>query len=365
MIVSLITLAIAGAAFAFNASVEQASLALMGAVVLAAGTSRLMGLYVAVIGAGILNLAFTPPHWTLRVGNGDDTVALIIFSAIALVVSAMVASVAELRVAADERAGEAAASAKAQLRLAREADIARAAAEISRTRAGLLSAVSHNLRTPLAAIQASASTLLADGDRIPEPDKTALIETVRDEAVRLSGLVAKVLDLGRIRAGGLELTVEMLDVEGLLQASVHRISPLIGARRISIAVDESARSCEADPVALEQILGNLLENAMRYTAETDTIELTAIRNRGAIELRVIDHGPGVAEADETSIFEAFYRGGQRSESEGTGLGLAIVKAYVVAHHGRVWYETTPGGGATFAVRLLSPSTHGASSVELS
>ncbi len=351
LFVALVTAAVAGVAFSLHASVEQASLALIGAVVFAAGAGRLAGLFTAVFAAAILNFAFTPPLWTLRVGNGDDTVALVIFGALALTVSSMVARVAELRTAADLRANESASAAREQVRLAREADTARAAAELSRTRAGLLSAVSHNLRTPLAAIHASASTLLTDGALISESEKIELMTTVRDEAVRLSGLVAKVLDLGRIRVGGLEVTPEQIDVEGALQAAAHRLKPLLATRTISIAAAPDANMCEADPSAVEQILTNLLENALRYTPSDSPIELTASRQRGAIEMRVIDHGPGVAPADSDRIFEEFVRVGARVESDGTGLGLAIVKAYVNAHRGRVWVEETPGGGATFAVRF--------------
>src|SRR3954451_4952864 len=146
----------AGIASVADADVEQASLVLLVAVVCCALLGRSWGLLGAVLAAAILNLAFTPPHRPLRVGNGDDTIALIAFGLIAVAVVAIVSRVTDLRRDAERRAVEADIAARERYDLERAAEAARAAAELSRTRAGLLSAVSHNLRTPLAAIQASS-----------------------------------------------------------------------------------------------------------------------------------------------------------------------------------------------------------------
>ena len=149
--------------------VEQASLVLLVAVVCCALLGRSWGLFGAVLAAGMLNLAFTPPHWTLRVGNGDDTIALVTFGLIAVTVGAIVAMVTDLRRDAERRAVEADLAARERYDLERAAEAAQAAAELSRTRAGLLSAVSHNLRTPLAAIQASSTARRARATRSPTP----------------------------------------------------------------------------------------------------------------------------------------------------------------------------------------------------
>jgi two-component system sensor histidine kinase KdpD len=233
----------------------------------------------------------------------------------------------------------------------REAEAARVAAEVSRTRAGLLSAVSHNLRTPLAAIRAATSALLSDAATLDETDRVELLETVHSESIRLENLVAKVLDLGRIRAGGLELVAQPVDLGGLLQAAIHRLKPLLGTRVVTLDVGPDLDDVELDPEALEHVMLNLLENAVHYAPADTPVEIEAQRRRGVLEIRVVDHGPGIDESERERVFEEFYRAGQRAESEGTGLGLAIVKATVAAHRGRVWVEATPGGGATFVVRL--------------
>src|SRR4051794_18029486 len=285
-LVTLLVAAAAGIAACADADVEQASLVLLVAGVCCALLGRSWGLLGAVLAAAILNLAFTPPHWTLRVGNGDDTIALIAFGLIAATVGAIVSRVTDLRRDAERRAVEADIAARERYELERAAEAAQAAAELSRTRAGLLSAVSHNLRTPLAAIQASSSALLTAGDTITDEERRELTETVHDESMRLANLVAKLLDLGRIRAGGLELVPQPVDVEGVLQAAVHRLSPLLGERAVTIAVPNDLGEVVLDPTAFDQALTNLLENAIRYTPPASPIEITATQSRGVVEFRV-------------------------------------------------------------------------------
>ncbi len=428
----------------WGADVAQAALFLLVAVVVGALGGRRIGVATAVLAALVLNLGFTPPRGTLRVGNGDDAVALIVFGVVALATSALVAAAGDSRRAAERRArtaelaleltgrlragddpevvargvlsrvivlfgfssvhleaadldvavdsgnstrldgsavrvnandarlhavlaGDQAfgpddravlesllanlSAALERLSFERAAETARVAAEVSRTRAGLLSAVSHNLRTPLAAVHAASGTLLAPDAVLNDDERRELLETVRDETARLERLVAKVLDLGRIRAGGIELAPQPVDLGGLLQAAVHRLKPLIHERPILVQVGSDLDEFSVDPVALEQVMLNLLENALRYAPEPSPIEVLATRIRGQVEIRVVDHGPGIAIAERDRVFEEFYRIGRRAESEGTGLGLAIVKALVIAQGGRVWVEDTIGGGATFVVRL--------------
>jgi two-component system sensor histidine kinase KdpD len=238
-----------------------------------------------------------------------------------------------------------------QQRLERVAEAARVDVAVSRTRALLLSTVSHNLRTPLAAMHAAVSTLLDPYAVLDDDARRELLETVRDETVRLERLVAKVLDLGRIRAGGLELMPEPLDLGGLVQAAVHRLRTLTEGRAIRVEIADDVTDVQLDPTALEQVMLNLLENALRHTPDGSPVEVRATRIRGQVEIRVVDHGPGVPVDDRDHVFEEFYRGARPADTEGTGLGLAIVYALVAAQRGRVWVEDTPDGGATFVVRL--------------
>ena len=236
-----------------------------------------------------------------------------------------------------------------RVRFQEEAADANVAAAMSRTRAGFLSAVSHNLRTPLTAIHTAADTLLAPDIELPESDRVELLETVRDETARLERLVTKVLDLSRIRAGGLVPEPQQVDLSGLVQAIAHRIRMAGADAVVRVDVGPDVRVASVDLTMMEQVLLNLLENAARYAPPGSEICVRARRHRNVLSLRIIDHGPGVPEAERARVFEPFERGDRAAG--GTGLGLAIVAALVDAQGGMVRVEDTPGGGATFLVEV--------------
>ena len=335
---SVALLLVAGAAglgLVIGADVAVAALLLLLAVVFASLLGLAAGGIAAVSGALLLNVAFTPPKGSLVVRTGDDVVAIVTFAIVALIEGTLVGR------AADARLAEA------------EAEQARVEAAMSRTRAGFLSAVSHNLRTPLAAISASASTLMAEEAVLDEGERRELLETIRDETARLERLVGKVLDVSRIRAGGMAFDPEATDLGGLIQAVVHRLRPLLRDHRILLHVDDIPHAV-VDVTMTEEILLNLLENAVRHAPAGTPIEVSASVDDGSLLLRVVDHGPGVPVADRQRVFEAFQRADPRDESAGTGLGLSIVAALAEAHSGRAWVEETPGGGATFVVRVPQP-----------
>jgi two-component system sensor histidine kinase KdpD len=240
-----------------------------------------------------------------------------------------------------------------RLRLQSEARDARVDAQVGRTRSGFLSAVTHNLRTPLASIKAASSTLrVPELDLSPE-DRAELLDTIYDETERLERLVTNILELSRIRAGGLEVRRQPVDLRDLAQAAVRRLRPLARAHRVRLDVPPSLGDVEVDVQMMEQVFGNLLENALRFAPPGSEILVSCCPgpptpDAGAnVEVRVADHGPGVPVDERARIFEEFTRVDGRPDASGTGLGLAIVHALVTAHGGRVWCEETPGGGATF------------------
>jgi len=205
--------------------------------------------------------------------------------------------------------------------------------------------VSHNLRTPLTAIHTAADTLLATDIELVDADRTELLQTVRDETVRLERLVTKVLDLSRIRAGGFTPEPQPVDLPGLVQAIAHRIRLVHNDVEIRVDIGPDVRVANVDLTMMEQVLLNLLENAARFAPPGSEICVRARRHRDVLALRVIDHGPGVPAAERARVFEPFERGDRASG--GTGLGLAIVDALVEAQGGTVVVEETEGGGATF------------------
>jgi two-component system sensor histidine kinase KdpD len=225
---------------------------------------------------------------------------------------------------------------------------ARLAAAVSRQRSGFLSAVSHNLRTPLTAVKAAASALMSSWSRMDAEERRDLLETIYDESERLERLVQNTLQLSRIRAGGLEAHPEEVDIADLVRLAVRRLRPLARAHRVRMAVSDSLVTVKLDVTMAEMILLNLLENELRFAPPGTEILVSAEPvGDDSWELRVADHGPGVPVESRDAIFDEFTSVGSHPGRSGTGLGLAIVRALVTAQHGVVRYEETPGGGATF------------------
>jgi signal transduction histidine kinase len=162
-------------------------------------------------------------------------------------------------------------------------------------------------------------------------------------------LVTNILELSRIRAGGLEVRRQPVDLSDLAQAAIRRLRPLARAHRVRLEIPAALGDVEVDVQMMEQVFGNLLENALRFAPPGSEILVSCCPGRapGEVEVRVADHGPGVPEEERERIFEEFARVDARPDASGTGLGLAIVHALVTAHGGRVWCEETAGGGATF------------------
>ncbi|HEX8132345.1 MAG TPA: ATP-binding protein, partial [Actinomycetes bacterium] len=216
---------------------------------------------------------------------------------------------------------------------------ARALVETDRLRTALLNSVSHDLRTPLASIKASASSLLDPDIAWSRTEQREFLETIDQESDRLSRLVHNLLDMSRIEAGALDphlVETTLADVVG---------------PAVRLARAKTSQHILVDPVRLDQVLTNLLDNARRY-ADGRPATLAGRAVEGRVELRVIDHGPGVPEAERERIFDQFYRLQRNGRGpEGTGMGLAICRGIVSALGGAIGVETTPGGGATFVVRL--------------
>ena len=227
---------------------------------------------------------------------------------------------------------------------------ARALQETDRLRTALLNSVSHDLRTPLASIKASASSLL-DRDVAWSPaERDEFLATINTEVDRLTRLVHNLLDMSRIEAGALDPRLVETTVAEVVGPVVRR-SRAASRQRVDVDVPDTLPPVLVDPVRLDQVLTNLLDNARGYAAG-GPVQVVARQAGGIVELRVVDHGPGIPGPERERIFDQFYRlkgGGKRPE--GTGMGLAICRGIVQAHGGNLRVETTPGGGATFVLTL--------------
>jgi two-component system sensor histidine kinase KdpD len=235
--------------------------------------------------------------------------------------------------------------------LEREAAEARVAAEAGRVRRALLSAVSHDFRTPLASIKASLSALAADAGRSLDPGQAGeLVRTALEETERLERLVANLLDLGRVRSGALLPERVPVPVEEVLEDALAGTRTALARHRVEVFLRPDVPLALVDPVQVAHVFRNVLDNAAKYAPPGTTVRIAAARWQDGIEVRISDRGPGIPPDEREAVFEEFYRAGD-TRAAGTGLGLALARAFVTANGGRIWVEETPGGGATVVVRL--------------
>jgi two-component system sensor histidine kinase KdpD len=234
--------------------------------------------------------------------------------------------------------------------LAVAAEHARLVAETERLKNDLLSAVSHDLRTPLASITGSAAALLEQPGREDEA-RIALLTTIRGEGERLGRLVADLLDLTRIQSGAVRADREWYPVDELVHATLDRLEELLRGREVAVSTPDDVLLIAIDPTLMAQVLVNLVENAAKYTPAGTPIAIAAGADGDEAWLEVRDRGPGIAPGDEERIFEKFYRAADGQRPGGTGLGLPICRAIVRAHGGRIDVHAREGGGAVFRVVL--------------
>lgn len=249
-----------------------------------------------------------------------------------------------------------------QARLEREAVRAEVLARSDRLKDALLSSVSHDLRTPLASIRAAAGSLLQDDIEWDAETRREFAAAIDEEAARLNRLVGALLDMSRIEAGALRARKAFYPLDELMRAAVARLAPLAGGRPIAIDTPPDLPPVPLDPVQIDQVLANLLENALKY-APVDTPIAVAAMVRPApdgagdeVVVGVADRGPGIAPADREGVFARFHRLPQHERLPGSGLGLAITRGFVEAHGGRIWVEEGPGGGARFVFSLPLPTS---------
>lgn len=231
-------------------------------------------------------------------------------------------------------------------RLADEAQQAQLRVEAERLRSSLLSSVSHDLRTPLASITGAASSLLEAPSPLDALTHRGLLETIQEESERLSRLVNNLLQMTRLESGSLQLRKDWHPLEEVVGAALGRLKGPLGDRSVTARLPEDLPLVPIDDVLIEQVLINLLDNAVKYTPGGSPIEVAAWADEGSVTVEVADRGPGLAAGEEGQVFEKFYRG-QPAKDRGAGLGLAICRGFIQAHGGRIWADNRPEGGAAF------------------
>jgi two-component system sensor histidine kinase KdpD len=238
--------------------------------------------------------------------------------------------------------------------MAIDAAEARIQAEAEQVRSSLLSSVSHDLKTPLAAIAGASSSLL-EANSLDEDTRRQLLETVADEAARLNRLLENILQMSKLDAGAAAPNKQWHVLEELVGSALHRTRRELEGHRVAVRLPTDLPLIFVDGLLIEQVFVNLLENAAKYTPTGSQVIISASVDGKAVRIAVADDGPGLLEGAEDRIFEKFYRASPAADAgRGSGLGLAICRAIVKAHGGNITASNRPGGGAEFIIRLPIP-----------
>jgi K+-sensing histidine kinase KdpD len=280
-----------------------------------------------VVGGGLVfDFLFIPPVRRFAIADTKDAMTL----AVLLLVAAVAGMVAE--------------------RLRRQAARSRRSADIERQRSDILSALSHDLRTPLAALVGAGTALCADG--VAPSDHRAFSRMVADESRRLSRLVARLLDVARLEAGGARLARDPQQLEEVVAAALSRLDAQLEGRRVVLDLPEDIPQIPFDPLLIEQVILNLVENVIRHAGDDSPVEIGARVRAGSVLVEVGDRGPGVIAGEEEVLFDKLQRGQNANRADGgIGLGLTICRAMVAAHDGHIWMSNRDGGGAVVSFTL--------------
>jgi two-component system sensor histidine kinase KdpD len=293
-------------------------------------------LLASVVAFVLANWFFTPPLHTWKVEDFDNLLALAVLLMVGCVASWYGATVSH-------RSAEAAR--------------ARAAAEL---RTALLAAVSHDLRTPLASIKASVTSLLADDVDWPPDVERQFVLAIDHDADRLTYLVTNLLDMSRLSTGAVAVHRVAVGMDELVLTAVTSLGDRADPGRLDIDVDEALPSVDTDPSLVERAIANLVDNALAWSPADRPVRIEASvppvaaapdTSRAAVDLRVVDHGPGIPPGERERVFLPFQRHGDRSNGPGVGLGLAVARGLVDAVGGRLSVRDTAGGGTTMVVSL--------------
>lgn len=222
-------------------------------------------------------------------------------------------------------------------------------------RAALLSSISHDLRTPLSSIKAATSSLLQEDVQWDDEARRSFTLAIQREVDRLNRLVGNLLDMSRIEGNALKPEKEWYPLGELVHDVLGRMQPLLQDRIVQTSLPDDIPPVSLDYLEIDQVLTNLIENAVHYTPAESPIEISVRADGGQVTVSVADHGPGIPPSNVERIFDKFYRvlDAQRDAAHprGSGLGLAVCRGLVEAHAGRIWVENREGGGAIFRFTL--------------
>jgi two-component system sensor histidine kinase KdpD len=297
---------------------------LLGVTIAALRLGRFASMVTAVLSVAAFDFFFTAPYFTFAVDDRRLLLTFVVFLVVAYVIADLSERLRRATAVAHEHELE---------------------ARNERMRSVLLSSLSHDLKTPLAAVLGAASALLDRDDDVPVERRREYLATIADETSRISRLVRRLYYATSLEWGEVRVRREWLPLEEVVGVALSRLNGALARRPVDVRIDSDASLVSADATLLEQVFLNLLENAAKHTPASTPLAISARRVEGGVEVAVTDSGGGVPRGMEERVFEKFLRAAR--SSGGMGLGLAICRGIVDAHGGRIWCENCESGGASF------------------
>jgi K+-sensing histidine kinase KdpD len=324
----------AGALHARLANTNVLMLYLLGVLWVATRYSRGAAIFASLLGVAAFDFCFVPPALTFAVADEQYLVTFAVMLVTALTISTLTHR------------------ARVQSEAARVA-WERVEAEFMRNT--LLSGVSHELRTPLAAITGAASTLIETGPRLPAASRAEMLDTIYSEAERMERLISNLLEMTRLESGELTIKRDWVPLQEVIGSALNRLDRALAGREVKIDLPDGLPLVSVDAIGLEQVMVNLIDNALQYTPAESRIEVMVRASNGQVSVEVADCGPGLPAGAEHRIFEKFFRShtARTARGRGIGLGLTICRAIVQAHGGTIEARNRfdNGGGAVFRFTL--------------
>ncbi len=231
-----------------------------------------------------------------------------------------------------------------RLELADQAQNIKTLEESERLRAALFNSISHDMKTPLASILGAVSSLVDDGDLYNSDQKTTLLTSIRQGALRMNRVVSNLLDMARLESGYMRLHTDWCDIQDIIGVTLRENREILQDHCIKVQIPESISLIKVDYALIEQVLTNLLHNAVKYSPAQSEILVRVVEEQDELMVSVTDQGMGIATTDEERIFEKFYRLQSPGKVSGTGLGLSICRGIIEAHGGKIWAKSRPGSG---------------------
>jgi two-component system sensor histidine kinase KdpD len=321
----------------------------------------------SLLGVACFNFFFLPPLHTFTIADPENWIALFAFLITAI-------TVGQLSAHAERRAEEANAARRESEALYSElqdtfeqASQTKALKQSERLKSALLDAVTHDLRTPLASIKASVTTLLddqsasADPDaesRLAEAERQEMLEVIDEECDRLNHFIGGLIELARIEAGEMHLQRRWGSVDEIISTALARADPLTHGRKVTLDIETELPVVRLDEQAVSEVVYTLIDNAVKYSPHEMPIKIAAKRSgEGYVEMFVEDRGSGVPSHLRQRVFDKFFRATRdgdvsTNQPSGTGMGLAIAKGIIEAHNGKIWIESGAGGIGTRVIFTL-------------